>query len=165
MSKTNPLPSQDFLKAMFSYRSGELFYKASRGRRPAGSVAGTLDKNGYVDIRINQVHFKRHRLIWMWHYGNDPGHLSIDHINNTPGDDRIENLQLLNHRQNITKGRSRCRADRLPTGVVRSQSLKNPFMSRIQINGKREHLGSFPTPEEAAVAYEQALSQFEQTQP
>lgn len=49
-----------------------------------------------------------HRAIWAWHYGEVPEGYVVDHINNqhtSLEDYRLDNLQLLTPKQNVTKER------------------------------------------------------------
>lgn len=44
-----------------------------------------------------------HRVIWEEHYGKIPEGKFIDHINHKRDDNRIENLQLLSHGDNVRR--------------------------------------------------------------
>lgn len=75
----------------------------------------------------------------------------IDHINNNRLDNRVENLQLITHRNNITKRKD---ASCFGTGV---QQKGKRFEAAIQINGKRVYLGMFATRKIAGEAYQTKL--------
>ena len=55
-----------------------------------GSIAGSVDKDGYVIITLNSKKYRAHRLIWFYVYGKWPVN-EIDHINRIPSDNRIIN--------------------------------------------------------------------------
>mgnify|MGYP003652148641 FL=1 len=99
---------------------------------------------------------KVHQLMAIVFLGHIPDgyNLVVDHIDNDPKNNHISNLQLITHRQNITK--DRINTYDLPTGVRKS---RNKFISRIQINGKRIILGTFDTPEEASEVYQLRVSE------
>ncbi|WP_406706283.1 HNH endonuclease signature motif containing protein [Sodalis sp.] len=77
-----------------NYKNGELIW---RRRKPAngesiksvnifnsnyaGKKAGSLDKTGYIQIKIYGINRKAHRVIWEMHYGPIPVGMQIDHIN------------------------------------------------------------------------------------
>ena len=51
--------------------------------------------------------YYQHRFLYEVFKGPIPKCLEIDHINNIKTDTRIENLQLLNHKQNIEKSKNK----------------------------------------------------------
>ena len=75
----------------------------------------------------------------------------VDHIDNDSTNDCLYNLQILSHRENISKDSKNKYGY---TGV--GQNGKK-YDSKIVINKKRIYLGTFKTPEEAAQAYQKAL--------
>lgn len=64
--------------------------------------------------------------------------LVVDHINDIKTDNRIENLQIITHLENINKNKKKPKYK----GVYWN-SDKNMFISRIKINNKLIHLGLF----------------------
>jgi hypothetical protein len=88
--------------------------------------------------------------------------LTVDHVNRDTHDNRTENLrpathrlQALNQSANSTLG--------MPRGVQlnslsRKYQLSKPYRVRMWVDGRRRHLGSFATPEEASAVYEAALA-------
>ena len=150
-------PSQTIVKALFDYDpSGHLVWRKSRGRIAAGQIAGSLLTTGYRQIRINRQFFRSNRLTWIWHNGDIPDGLLVDHINSTPSDDRIENLTLLTNRQNTTKGALRGKRCWLPLGV--RQISRNSFCARYRIGGVQHQSKPFKTAAEAHRAYLEAIS-------
>lgn len=111
-----------------------------------------INKGGYKVVNLSykgktKVHYV-HKLVWDAFMGvsNDK---KIDHINNNTSDARLDNLQLLTHRDNISKGFQIKRS--LPTGVSR---VGNKFISQIYGNGKRIWLGRFSNLTDAHRAYQ-----------
>lgn len=95
-----------------------------------------------------------HRLVWIYHYGLIPDGMYVDHINQNRTDDRIENLRLATHGQNL-RNISR-KANRLGvTGVSKDKSIRR-YQARIALDGERINLGMFDTAEEAHQAYVEA---------
>lgn len=72
----------------------------------------------------------------------------VDHINGNKLDNRIENLQLITNRENLSRSKNRI----LPTGVYKRSN--NRYLACITINSKKINLGTYNTPEEASNAYE-----------
>lgn len=58
-----------------------------------GSVAGTVEKEGYVRIILKGKSERAHRLAWLFTHGELPIEF-IDHINRNKGDNRLVNLRL-----------------------------------------------------------------------
>jgi len=79
--------------------------------------------------------------------------LVVDHINNISTDNRLCNLQIIRHRENLSKDKNG--TSKYP-GVYWS-SKRNRWVSTILIGGKRRHLGSFVDEQAASRAYNNAL--------
>jgi hypothetical protein len=106
-------------------------------RRDVFHVQSSFDHNIYL-----------HRIIL-------PGHKLIDHKNGDGLDNRKENLRPADKRTNaqnrrVTPGTFK--------GVLRARS--GGFLARIVIEGKQKYLGTFPSREEAAKAYNEAALKY-----
>lgn len=128
---------------LFDYNDGNLYWKSFQGPRAVGgSLAGSVRKDGYCRIQISGKYYLAHRLIWVWHGNQLPNNMEIDHINNNPSDNRIENLRLATRLQNEhNKPKKGCRFE------------SGKWRARIKVNGKQQHLGMFDTEDEAKLAY------------
>jgi hypothetical protein len=84
----------------------------------------------------------------------------VDHINSNKSDNRLENLNVITHRENTSK--ERVLKSNLPAGVD-FHKRANKFRSRIFIADKQKYLGLFNTPEEASEAYQKELNKVKQT--
>lgn len=80
--------------------------------------------------------------------------LVIDHINNISTDNRACNLQIITHRENLSKDKKREKSSFV--GVDFKKSAKR-WRAQIFINGKSKHLGYFNTEIEANNAYNTEL--------
>ena len=121
-----------------------------------------IDRDGYLNVclhknkKVKTLHI--HRLVWDA-FGDSPRKgrtLQIDHIDNNKNNNRIDNLQLLSSRENITKVKLYYNKSSKYTGVTWDKS-RNKWLSRIKINEKHIHLGRYNTEEEASAAYQSAL--------
>jgi len=90
--------TQDYLKQLFEYKDGNLYWKQNTGRARIGNVAGHKRTTGYVMIKINKKDFLAHRVIFMMHKGYFPK--LIDHIDGNPSNNKIENLREASHSEN-----------------------------------------------------------------
>jgi hypothetical protein len=137
------------LKELFDYKDGNLYWKVYKGpRAPIGSIAGSVRKDGYCRINIDGKSYLTHRLVWLWHGKELDTNIEIDHINNNPSDNRIENLRLATRLQNEYNK---------PKKGYRFEAGK--WRARIKVNGKQQHLGMFDTEDEARLAYLTAAKQ------
>ena len=115
----------------------------------AGSVAGSLDRNGYLIIKVNGKKYKSHRLAWFYIYKCFPS-LSIDHINNNKLDNRIANLREATQSQ---QSHNRPALKRNVLGVKGVRKHGNKYHALICKDGKQTFLGAFSTIKDAALAY------------
>lgn len=78
-----------------SIREGMFKYFDNKGRK------GTICKNGYRLITINNRRVYEHRLVWEQHYGEIPKGYHIHHKNGNKLDNSIENLELINAKEHV----------------------------------------------------------------
>ena len=78
-------------------KKGMLKYFDNIGRK------GTISKNGYKIITINNRRIYEHRLVWEQHYGIIPKGYQIHHINGNKLDNKIENLELISQKEHLKK--------------------------------------------------------------
>jgi hypothetical protein len=99
--------TQNEIKQLFNYLDGVLYWKISRSNCVrVGMRVGAKDSNGYQAATINGKHYKTHRLIFLLHYGWMPA--EIDHIDNNPRNNKIENLRAATRSQNQFNAAIRC---------------------------------------------------------
>jgi hypothetical protein len=102
-------------------------------------------------MRLGGVHgVYMHRLI-----ANTPKGLHTDHINGDGLDNRRQNLRVCTRSQNLHYSKEKFSNN--TTGFRGVHLRKKGYIfSKIRVNGKRIHLGSFKTKESAAEAYKAA---------
>jgi hypothetical protein len=142
-------PTQQQIKEKFYYKNGYLFHKKNNKR--AGSPNNRAKP--YHSIFMLGSYFCAHRVIWIYHHGNIPKGLFVDHINRKHDDNRIENLRLLNASENKrnsikTWASSNCRG----VSYIKSRAHRSAWLARISINKKTVILGYFKSKEEAVKA-------------
>ena len=94
--------NQEQLKKLLDYdpETGVFRWKDTLGSRAkAGDVAGTLNGNGYIYIKIRQKPYRAHRLVWLYTHGKFPEN-HMDHINGLRDDNRIINLRAVTRTEN-----------------------------------------------------------------
>lgn len=148
------IPDREEIEKLLRYEpeTGEFFWRVDRGRRgrtKAGSRAGADRGDGYIRIWIDGRIFLAHRLAWLLTYGVVPAE-EIDHRNRNRSDNRISNLRLATHAQNLMNGPKRANNTCGFKGVSREDKK---FRATIWRGGKQVYLGRFDTPDEAHQAY------------
>jgi hypothetical protein len=133
----------------------------ARGRRYAGLVVGAPTRAGYLHCTINNKFYSMHRLAWFYVHGEWPKG-EIDHINGDRKDNRLANLRdvdrHINH-QNLRGPMASNRGSGI-LGVYPANKCVDRWQSRIRVNGKPVHLGTFATKEQAHAAYVTAKRKF-----
>lgn len=97
MANPNPLPPLARLNELLTYdpQEGVLRWRDKRSNRGAGSVAGTSHKGGYIDVQIDRVRYKAHRLAYYMGTGIDPLSHQVDHYPDpAPDNNKLDNLRL-----------------------------------------------------------------------
>lgn len=142
-------------------RELEYTLKGKTGKKIIGGqiMYKHLNMNGYHQIGLTKNNKRRtytvHILVGKAFYNNTyKDGLVIDHKNNIKTDNRVENLQVITHRDNITKSKVN---NLKMTGVYPSKNGKR-YRSKIMVNNKTLHLGVYNTPEEAYEAYKKYKS-------
>tara|TARA_R110000744_G_scaffold103907_1_gene199082 strand:+ start:127 stop:609 length:483 start_codon:yes stop_codon:yes gene_type:complete len=121
----------------------------------SGKSSGYLKVNLYKNTKMKTRRIHQLIAIAFLNHNPDGYKLVVAHINNVKTDNRLENLQLITHRENIskdTKGLNKY------TGVSWSKLNKN-WIARIRINGKNKNLGRFTNELKASEAYQKALKE------
>jgi len=147
--------SQEELKQLLLYdpSTGKWKWLVKRGSKcKEGWFSGTKGKNDYFYIEISNRSYLAHRLAWLWSYGTFPV-LDLDHINNNPSDNRLNNLREVNkcvNLQNQVKPHKNNKSGYLGVSLNKKRGL---WEATIMVEGKNKRLGGFQTPEEASLCY------------
>ena len=154
MPKFKPLPSLARVKELVRYdaSTGKLFWLQSVARwiKP-GDEAGTKCIQ-CIDITLDKITYRAHRIIWFLVTEEDPKNLLIDHIDGNPHNNRFDNLRLATSHQNQCNQKRRSDNTSGLKGVSWCKD-RNKWQAGLSFKGKRIALGRFNTKEEAYAAY------------
>ena len=91
--------SQEYLNQVFDYQEGKLIWKSPLAKWvKVGSEAGYKRVDGYCVVNIGGSPKLVHRIIWKMIYGQSPS--LIDHIDQNPTNNKVENLRPYSKRLN-----------------------------------------------------------------
>lgn len=112
-----------------------------------------------IGLRKNNVTISKniHQLVAIEFLNHKPdGHKTIvDHIDNNPLNNRIDNLQLISHRNNLSKDKKGYTSKYVG---VSWDKQKNKWKAQIQLNKKTIPLGRYKNEIDASNAYQKELS-------
>jgi hypothetical protein len=156
------LSRDEFIREYLELKDGGLVWKKAFCRNLRGQKAGTKKKSGYCTVTFRRKLISVHRIIYfllhgVWSTPKTP----IDHINGNPSDNRIENLRMVTQAQNANNTALR-RSGRHVGAVFNKKTGKwsavRPTQYAGKALGKRIHLGTFKTHDEAASAVRLAIA-------
>ena len=170
-SQTKRLPPVEFLRLILDYspdtglfvwkaREPESFPDTGRGRKwatnhwatvLAGKPAFTRRLNNCYASAINGKTYMAHRIAWAIYYGEDDPTRFIDHINGDSLDNRIVNLRLVTHTENM-RNRSRNANHVSECAGVYQEKRTGKWYAFIGTGGSRSYLGSFQDKSDAISA-------------
>jgi len=144
-----PLPPLKLLRELFTYcpETGSLIRaKTTSSRSLRGKVAGSVNSDGYLRVKVEKVEYMVHRLIWKLVKGEDiPPGSCIDHIDRNRQNNQIENLRLAT---DLTNQNNRSPNEGVTYDTREYPKLKKRWVATLR--GKK--LGYYETEDEARAA-------------
>ena len=105
--------------------------------------AGTKNPFGYLVITFEFQRYMAHILAWAFIHGEFPDK-EMDHINRDPTDNRIENLRLVTHGQNLANSKTRTDNTSGERGVCWDKQ-KNKWKVQMNLGATRRYQKHFLT--------------------
>jgi len=142
------------LHKLFEYRDNDLYWKV----RPSNCVdmskpAGCIEGEGYRVIKIKGKVYKAHRLIYhmfneKWDITDTSQNNSIDHRDNDPSNNNIDNLRV------ATSSQNRANSGNLKNNISNAKNVywnkeRGNWRVRVRLNYKNHCGGSFVNKEDA----------------
>lgn len=150
------LPELTRLQELFTFdaESGFLLWVKSRGTKRAGTVAGSINHDGYFRVGVDGALFMAHRIIWKLTRGDEPPEI-VDHIDGNPANNRVENLRGAPPAENALNSRTRSDNQSRIKGVC-INSRGGKWRAHLYVKGKQVRLGRFNSIDDARNAVVEA---------
>ena len=147
--------TQERLKEVLHYNpiTGVFTWKKTvGGRGVAGKTAGHIsNSNNRINIMLDRVYYKAHRLAWFYMKGYFPQGYDIDHIDRNGTNNVWENLRLVSHQCNMrNRGLGKNNKSGV-TGICWTNKDKR-WMAQIYANKTHYRLGYFKNKDDAVMA-------------
>lgn len=147
----------DRIRYLLSYDSstGVFVWKHPQSNRVApNSVAGSASSPiGYLRLGIDGKLYFAHRLAWLYVYGHWPDG-EIDHIDGDRLNNRIDNLRIVNRREN-SRNMTCHRLGKLPG----CSKYGNMWKATYYAEGAHHFVGLYSSEQEAHEAYMKACEE------
>lgn len=150
--------TQDYVKQLFEYRDGELYWKIKHSRNVwIGRKVGSKTQRGYYQLQLNKKFYLNHRIIFLMHHGYLPEYL--DHIDGNPSNNKIENLRAATLTQNQYNTKLHKNNNSGFKGVSWCNTTNN-WRVRIQIKKVGKVIGYFDDLELAGLVAQEARNKY-----
>ena len=169
MAENQPIPVETLHQLLFyDAEAGKLYWKErprtffttdhahkAWNAKLANKEAFTYkDYNGYYTGRIFRILLRAHRVIWAMVHGAWPED-HLDHIDHDRGNNRIQNLRIASHGENL-KNMTLSKANKTGFCGVFLTKETGKWWAYITVGRKRIHLGSYDNMSDAITARQAA---------
>lgn len=134
----------------YDAETGLLSWRVKRPGCMSGRC-GSVERDGYKCLRVDGKRYQYHRVVWLIVTGAWPEH-EIDHANGDRADNRLCNIRPATRSQN----EANIRKPRTNTSGFKGVHFHKKnllFYAYIGVPGRKLHLGTFKTAEDAHNAY------------
>lgn len=144
--------NQELVRGLYTYSDGVLFNRIEMSSRSkVGKPCGYETAEGYQRTCIFRRKYFLHHLIWIYHNGDIPEGMLLDHVDGDTTNNRIDNLRLATYSEN-TMNRPLSSQNKSGFVGVSFRPKYNTWRAAITVNGQFIHIGTFATKKEAIEA-------------
>jgi hypothetical protein len=122
-----------------------------------GEVVGWFGGDKHRRASVDRRTYLLHRLAWLYMTGEWPS-MRIDHVDDDPINNAFANLRDVDRSTILQKQRKAHRGSK--AGILGVSLARGRWVARMTIEGRRVHLGTFASAEEAGSAYREAKRRF-----
>lgn len=154
------IDEMDYIRKILDYdpKTGDFIWLKTMSRLSIkGCVAGSINGDGYLQIKIRGKQYKAHRLAFL--FNGLPAPEMVDHINRVRNDNRWENLRSANKFQNQHNSSVRKDNSSGHKGVSFIRKYQK-WQVAIKVNGKSIYLGIFQDLELASFVASEARAKY-----
>lgn len=102
--------------------------------------------HGYLCTSIFGSKYLLHRLVWKLVFNEEPS--DLDHVNGVRDDNRLQNLRVVNHQENMRNMRKVAANSSGHAGVYK-HTQNGRWVAQISVDNKTRYLGIFDSIEDA----------------
>lgn len=144
---------KDSVREHFVYECGKLFRVKGSGE------AGSVEPSGYVRVSWKSRRYRLHQLIYMYHHGEVPAGMCIDHIDGNVRNNRIENLRAVSYQGNRFNSAQRANnTSGCPN--VSWVKQKSKWLVYLTVKGKKFYFGLYDDYELAELVSQEARRKY-----
>ena len=157
MANQDSTLTQEYVKSLFYYKDGDLYWKKNIGNIKVNTKAGSVLNSGYRSIVFNKKRYQAHRLIFLFHHGYLPQY--IDHIDGNRLNNFVENLRPATKSQNSMNKQFNAKNTSGYRNVYWHKSCKKWIVS-LMVSRKKIYIGAFNNLELAGLVADEARKKY-----
>lgn len=131
----------EYIRNNFKYIDGCLIRNSDKKR--IGTIVKRTDTIKYKNFIINTDDINKtmylHRMIYIYHNGDIPDKMVIDHIDGNGLNNNIKNLQAITHSENLLKSKLEKTNKTGQKNIAYDKSTKKKYRPYAMVNGKRKY--------------------------
>lgn len=123
-----------------------------------GDVAGYMERDGYIRVRLHKRGYPVHCIIWEMHNGPIPKGYQIDHIDHVRSNNRLNNLRLVTCKENQRNQKLHKRNTSGFSGIYWEKAMNKWRVRIMGDSGVRLNIGYFENKDDAVAARNKAYA-------
>ncbi|WP_096978476.1 HNH endonuclease signature motif containing protein [Escherichia coli] len=144
---------------VYDENSGNLIWKVKPSAKvKIGSIAGHLDHDGYISVKLHKHTHPAHCIIWEMHNGPIPVGYEVDHLDHIRSNNKLNNLRLVTRKENQRNQKLHKRNTSGFSGIYWEKAINKWRVRIMGNNGKSLSFGCFNNKDDAIAARNKAYA-------